>query len=138
MTDDGKFFLYPCGSCPVYYRSTNQRMALRLLQRHEQGHRHDVIMRISTGGRPEHGAIRALIPVALTGLGLFGWGFSNGARTPDGRFVAAIAILGLMVLLFSTGIVRYRRRERVDAARTKKLEKGLRQDMTGVHIWDGA
>lgn len=131
-----RFHEYPCQYCPTRYRSSDMAMAARLLLKHEQEHRHAVIMNISTGGRPEQGAISKSLVIVMSGLGLFGWGFSHGSRTPDGRWIAAVAIVGLAVLLLSTGVVRYRRRERLDAEQTKEIESRLQGDTTGAHIWD--
>lgn len=101
MTDDGKFFLYPCGSCPVYYRSTDQSLALRLLHRHEQAHRHEVIMRISTGGRPEHGRAATGLMVFVTLFGMFVWGWSHSSARPNGATLLAIAVLAVVAGLLT-------------------------------------
>ena len=93
-------------------------------------------------GRPkrgeDQGEIRARLVIVVGGLGLFGWGWSHGSRTPDGRWILAVAILGAVVLLFATGAVKYRRRERSDAARTKRIEDRLEQNTSTDHYLDGA
>jgi hypothetical protein len=80
---------------------------------------------------------RGLVLIAV-GLGLFVWGWTHGSRTPNGAWLLAVAIVGTTVLIFATFGVRYRRGERRDAAYTKRMEAGMRQDTTGDHIWDGA
>jgi hypothetical protein len=78
------------------------------------------------------------VAVPIAGVGLFLYGWTNSSRTPDGRTLLAVALVGLVVLLFATGIVRYRRREREDAARTADLEKRLQQSTSTDHYLDGA
>jgi len=86
----------------------------------------------------DQGSVRRALIIVVAGLGLFAWGWSHGSRTPDGRWLAAVAILGLVVLLFATGAVKYRRREAADAARTKRIEDRLQQNTSTDHYLDGA
>lgn len=71
-------------------------------------------------------------------VGLFLWGFAHGSRTPNGAWIAAVAIVGAVVVLLATGITRNRRGERAAAARGEKNSKALKQDTSGAHYLDGA
>jgi multisubunit Na+/H+ antiporter MnhB subunit len=82
------------------------------------------------------GRINVAVAIVVAGVGLFLWGFAHGSRTPDGAWVAAVAIVGAVVLLLATGVTSYRRRERENAAYTKRMEKGMKQDTSGAHHQD--
>ena len=86
----------------------------------------------------ELGAINVGVAIIIAAVGLFLWGFSHGSRTPNGAWVAAVAIVGAVVLVLATGITGYRRRERRDIERTADVVPRLRQDTSGEHYWDGA
>jgi hypothetical protein len=88
--------------------------------------------------RGSDGRINHAVAFIVAAVGLFLWGFSHGSRTPNGAWVAAVAIVGAVVVVLATGIGGYRRRERRDAARTAKVEKRLKQDTSGAHYLDGA
>lgn len=86
--------------------------------------------------RRDEGGMSVGLAFIVACVGLFLWGFTHGSDRPDGAWLLAVAIVGAVVLLLATGIVTYRRRERADAAYTAEMEKRLKQDMTGDHIWD--
>lgn len=89
---------------------------------------------------PRHGdagRINAALAIIVAGVGLFLWGWSHSNSRPDGAWIAAVAVIGAVVLLLATGAVTYRRRERADAAYTAEMEKRLNQDTTGDHYLDG-
>ena len=86
----------------------------------------------------EVGGINVAVAIIVAGVGLFLWGFAHGSRTPNGAWIAAVAIVGAFVLVLATGITNYVRREHRDAARTKAMEGRLKQDTSGEHYWDGA
>lgn len=96
-----RFFEYPCTTCTTYYRSTDPVLALRLLHRHVQGHRHAAIMNISTGGRPEHGRAAAGLMVFVTLFGMFVWGWSHSSARPNGATLLAIAVLAVVAGLLT-------------------------------------
>ncbi len=84
------------------------------------------------------GGINVGVALIVGFVGLFLWGFAHGSRTPDGAWVAAVAVVGAVVLLLATGVTNYRRRERRDAAYTADVEGRLKQDTSGAHYLDGA
>lgn len=88
--------------------------------------------------RDQTGGINIALAIVIAAVGLFLWGFAHGSRTPNGAWVAAVAVIGAVVLLLATGITRYRRREHTDKARTGRMEKRLKQDTSGAHYLDGA
>lgn len=84
----------------------------------------------------QRGGIKVGVAIIVAGVGLFLWGFSHGSRSPNGAWIAAVAIVGAVVLVLATGIVGYRRRERRDKEYTEDVLPRLRQDTSGDHIWD--
>ena len=84
------------------------------------------------------GAINIGVAIIVAAAGLFLWGFAHPSRTPNGAWLAAVAIVGAVVLVLATGITNYRRRERRDAERTADVVPRLKQDTSGEHYWDGA
>lgn len=100
--------------------------------------RMEALARSIANGKPcnEHGGLSPRAAIVIAGIGLFVWGWSHGSRTPDGRWLVAVAIVGVTLLVLFTFGWRYRRRERLDAAYTKRMESGLQQDTSGDHIWD--
>lgn len=72
--------------------------------------------------------------VVLVAGGLWGWTHSSAA--PNGATMLGILIVAVAVLIIATFGHLYRRAERRGAAYTAKVEKRLRQDTTGDHIWD--
>jgi len=86
----------------------------------------------------EGGGVNVGVAIIVAMVGLFLWGFAHGSRTPNGAWVAAVAIVGAVVLVLATGITGYRRRERRDAERTADVVPRLKQDTSGEHYWDGA
>lgn len=88
--------------------------------------------------RPRRRMMPIGVAVPIAGVGLFLYGWANSSRTPDGHTLLAVAVVGLVVLLFATGILRYRRRERDGAARTAAMEKRMQQSTSTDHYLDGA
>lgn len=88
--------------------------------------------------RDQTGAINVGIAFIVGCVGLFLWGFTHSSRTPNGAWVAAVAIVGAIVLILATGITTHRRREREAAAATEATVKRLKQDTSGAHYLDGA
>ena len=86
----------------------------------------------------EAGGINVAVAVIVAGVGLFLWGFAHGSRTPNGAWVAAVAVVGAVVVVLATGIAGYRRRERRDKAYTDDVLLRLKQDTSGEHYLDGA
>jgi hypothetical protein len=131
---------YPCQYCPVKYRSTNMQAAAANLLRHESEHRHQVIMHISTGGRPEHGSVslRALT-YPVVGIGLFLWGWTHSSSWPNGATLFALLILAALVglvLIVAATIRGYWVLERQDEGNTEDALDRTHADHTGLHIWD--
>ena len=88
------------------------------------------------GDHAQGGAINVGVAIIVGFVGLFLLAFTRGSRTPDGRWVALVAIVGAVVLVLSTGIAGYRRRERRDVERTADVVPRLKQDTSGDHYWD--
>ena len=82
------------------------------------------------------GGVNVGVAIIVGFAGLFLLAFTRGSRTPDGRWIALVAIVGAVVLVLTTGIVGYRRRERRDVERTADVVPRLKQDTSGDHIWD--
>ena len=87
--------------------------------------------------RREVGAINVGVAIIVGFVGLFLLAFARGSRTPDGRWIALVALVGAVVLVLTTGIATYRRRERRDVERTADVVPRLRQDTSGDHYFDG-
>lgn len=87
-------------------------------------------------GRDQRGGVGlgVLMVVVLAGAGVWGWFHSSSA--PNGATLLAVLILAVTVAIIATFGHVYRRAERRDAAYTARIEKRLRQDTTGDHIWD--
>lgn len=86
----------------------------------------------------EVGAVNVGVAFIVAAVGLFVWGFAHGSRTPNGAWIAGVAVVGAVVAVLATGATKYRRRERRDAAYTASVESRLQQDTSGEHYWDGA
>lgn len=133
-------YQYDCRYCPTVYRSTDPNAAGRQLMAHENAHRHDVIMHISTGGRPERGFVSLrLLVYPVVGVGLAFWGWTHSSSSPNGATLWALLILSAIVgLAFVVGatIRGYWVLERQDAADTEDALKRTQADDTGAHIWD--
>jgi hypothetical protein len=84
----------------------------------------------------EAGGVNVVVAFVVGFVGLFLWGFAHGSRTPNGAWIAGVAIVGAFVLVLATGIAGYRRRERRDKARTDDVVPRLQQDTSGQHYWD--
>lgn len=87
--------------------------------------------------RGEQGRVNVAVAVIVAAVGLFLWGFAHGSRTPNGAWVAAVAVVGAVVLVLATGIAGYRRREHRAADRGTAASRSLHQDTSGEHIFDG-
>ena len=101
------------------------------------------VERMTHGKKAHHvpddaGGINIWVAVIVAGVGLFLWGFAHGSRTPNGAWVAAVAVVGAVVVVLATGIAGYRRRERRDKAYTDDVVLRLKQDTSGEHYLDGA
>ena len=72
--------------------------------------------------------------VVLVAGGLWGWTHSSAA--PNGATLTGMLIVAATVLIVSTFGHFYRRAEQRGKAYTAKIEKRLRQDTSGDHIWD--
>lgn len=86
----------------------------------------------------ERGAMGLGIAFLITPIGLFLFGLLQSGRHPDMRVVGSAAIVGALALFIGVCISGYRRRERQDTSSTTKTSKGLQQDTSGEHYWDGA
>lgn len=92
----------------------------------------------SWSNHAQDGRINRGVMFIVALVGLFLWGFAHGSRTPNGAWIAAVAVVGAVVLLLATGIKSYRRRERRRADEGTRLSKGMKQDTSGAHYLDGA
>lgn len=82
------------------------------------------------------GGINVAVAIIVGFVGLFLWGFAHESRTPNGAWVAGVAMVGAVVLVLATGIAGYVRSERRNKARTDAIVPRLKQDTSGDHYGD--
>lgn len=84
----------------------------------------------------ETGGVRLGLMLIVTLLGAGAWGWFHGSSAPNGATLLGILLFAVTVSIIATFGHFYRRAERRGAAYTARIEKRLRQDTTGDHIWD--
>lgn len=79
-----------------------------------------------------HVGVAFIVVLAVGGF----WGWTHSSAAPNGATLTGVLIVAVTVAILWTFGHFYRRAERRGKAYTASVEKRLRQDTTGDHIWD--